>query len=81
MGRHRAWKAGWSLSTYILWDISKLVERGLGVDVAVVRAMSEEKPRVAGGMKPRKMSMTLWGTAKLVEKGVEVDLAAVQAMN
>ena len=57
------------------------MERGLGVDVAVVRAMSEEKPRVAGGMKPRKMSMTLWGTAKLVEKGVEVDLAAVQAMN
>jgi hypothetical protein len=58
-----------------LCGIVKLAETGMEVDMAAVRAVSEQAPRVAGQMNPQNVSNTLWGIAKLVEMGVEVDMS------
>jgi hypothetical protein len=64
-----------------LWAIAKLAERGMEVDAAAVRAVSEQAPRVAGQMNPQEVSNTLWAIAKLAERGMEVDVAAVRAVS
>eukprot|EP00740_Mantoniella_antarctica_P025878 CAMPEP_0198704348 /NCGR_PEP_ID=MMETSP1468-20131203/389857_1 /TAXON_ID=1461545 /ORGANISM="Mantoniella sp, Strain CCMP1436" /LENGTH=392 /DNA_ID=CAMNT_0044463159 /DNA_START=205 /DNA_END=1384 /DNA_ORIENTATION=- len=46
-----------------------------------VRAVSEQAPRVADGMKPQAVSRTLLAIAKLAGKGMDVDVAGVQAMS
>ena len=61
--------------------IAKLAEKGVEVDLAVLRAVSEQAPRVAGEMNPQDMSNTLYAIAKLAEKGMKVDMAAVQVVS
>jgi hypothetical protein len=61
--------------------VAKLFEKGVAVDVAAVRAVSDAAPRVAGGMIPQQISNTLWAFAKLSAKGVDVDAAAVRAVS
>jgi hypothetical protein len=46
-----------------------------------VRAVSEQAPRVADGMKPQAVSRTLLAIAKLAGKGMDVDVAGVQVVS
>jgi hypothetical protein len=65
-----------------LYAFAKLSEKGLDVDAAAVRAVSDAARRVAGEMVPQAISNILWwAVAKLSEKEVNVDEAAVRAVS
>jgi hypothetical protein len=64
-----------------LWAFGKLAERGVDVDVAVVRAVSDSAVRVASKMEPQHVSNSMHAFANLAENGVEVDAAAVRAVS
>jgi len=55
-----------------LWGIAKLAEKGVEVDAAAVRAVSEQAPRVAGEMIPQAVSNTLFAWSRFVENGIQL---------
>jgi hypothetical protein len=66
-----------------MWAFGNFAEKGVKVDAAAVRAVSDAAVRVASDMNAQQVANTLlsWSRLGSAESGIEVDAAAVRAVS